>query len=114
MGTEYRTIVELPEFIRAASTAGMTEDERQGLIDQLAADPEAGISLGGGLFKIRVARQNQGKSGGFRVIYFFRSEDLPVFLLTAFAKNQQANISPKAKAALIELCDAIADQYGSK
>nr|WP_293374882.1 type II toxin-antitoxin system RelE/ParE family toxin [Nevskia sp.] len=38
-----------------------------------------------------------GKSGGVRVIYYFHDERMPLYLLTIFGKNQQANIS-KAEA----------------
>jgi len=37
---------------------------------------------------------------------------MPLFLLTIFAKNEQANISKKEQAALIALCDLIAETYG--
>ena len=34
-----------------------------------------------------------GKSGGLRIITFFGGVALPVFLMTLFAKNEQANLS---------------------
>lgn len=108
----YQTVVELPGYIRAATDAGMDEDDRERLIDLLAADPDAGISLGGGLYKIRLARKGGGKSGGYRIIYFYRDEDLPVFLLTAYAKNQQDNISPKARELFLAVIKVITDEYG--
>ena len=82
------------------------------LISALAIDPEAGISIGGGLGKVRFVRRDAGKSGRYRVIHFFRSRDMPLFLLTVFAKNEKANISPTERAELIELCDLIAKTYG--
>lgn len=107
------TVVETPEFIRRSRSAGMTDEEKAELISALAADPEAGISLGGGLRKVRLARRGEGKSGGYRMIHFYRSRDMPLFLLTVFAKNEKANISPTERAELIELCDLIADTYGN-
>ena len=111
VGTRYQTVVELPEFVRAADGAGMSEDERAELVTLLAIDPDAGVSLGGGLYKIRFARKGAGKSGGYRIIYFYRDETIPVFLLTAFAKNQQANISAQAREVYIRICKSIADEY---
>jgi hypothetical protein len=109
-----KTVVETEEFMRRATAIGMRDAEREALVNLLANDPEVGVALGGGLRKMRVARPSGGKSGGYRVLYFFRSESLPVFLLSVFAKNEQANISPKEKAALIGLCDRIASAYGAK
>jgi hypothetical protein len=103
--------VELPQFIRAAAAAGMTETEVKHLIDLLASDPHAGISLGGGLRKVRLAREGGGKSGGYRTIHFFSSPDIPVFLITCFAKNQRDNISKSERDQLIALCAELEAAY---
>ena len=112
MRERLQTVVETPEFIRRAKAVGMTEDDRADVVDTLAAHPEAGVSLGGGLRKVRVARKGGGKSGGFRVLHFYREEGLPLFLLTVFAKNERTNITPKEQAELVALCDLIAKAYG--
>jgi hypothetical protein len=106
------TVVETSEFIRRARSAGITDEEKEELISALAADPEAGVALGGGLRKVRFARPGGGKSGGYRVIHFYRSRDMPLFLLTVFAKNEKASLSRTERADLIELCDLIAETYG--
>jgi hypothetical protein len=61
--TYLQTVVELDSFLKQA-TAIMSDDERMGIVSYLAANPEAGVSLGGGLRKVRVAREGGGKSGG--------------------------------------------------
>jgi len=48
--------------------------------------------LGGGVIKQRVARQGQGRSGGYRTIIAFRSGNRSVFIY-GFAKNSKANLS---------------------
>ncbi len=106
------TVVETPEFLRRARSVGMNDADRAEVVDRLAADPEAGVELGGGLRKIRIARKGGGKSGGYRVLHFYREEGLPVFLLTVFAKNERANITAKERAELVGLCDLIARAYG--
>ena len=106
------TVVETQEYLRRAEKAGLDAEERSAIINYLANDPEAGASLGGGLRKVRIARAGSGKSGGYRVLHFYRSSEMPLFLLTIFAKNEQANISKKEQAALIALCDLIAETYG--
>lgn len=109
----HQTVVETPEFIRRANDIGLTDKDREDLVTYLAQNPEAGVSLGGGLRKVRVARPGGGKSGGYRVLHFFRTPDMPLFLLTVFAKNEKANISRKEQEQLIKLCDLIAQTYGS-
>ena len=42
----------------------------------------------------------KGKSGGVRVIYYFHSEMMPLYLLAAFGKNEKANISAEEKVIL--------------
>ena len=34
-----------------------------------------------------------GTSLSFQVVYFFHNEDMPIYLLTVFAKNQRANLT---------------------
>lgn len=48
--------------------------------------------LGGGVIKQRIARQGQGRSGGYRTIIAFRSGDRSVFMY-GFAKTSKANLS---------------------
>ena len=110
----HQTVIETPEFIKRANAVGMSDEDRMDVIDQLSENPEAGISLGGGLRKVRIARRSSGKSGGYRVLHFYRAPDMPLFLLTVFAKNEKANISRSEKADLIKLCDLIAETYGAR
>lgn len=84
--TRLQTVVELPEFQKRAK-AIMSELERESAINFIAADPEAGVSLGGGLRKVRIPREGGGKSGGYRTIYVFGGAHMPIFLITVFAKN---------------------------
>jgi hypothetical protein len=58
---------------------------------------EAGQSdadLGGGVYKVRAARQGAGKSGGYRVIVFFKSGER-TFYVYGFAKSSRDNIDEK-------------------
>ena len=49
-------------------------------------------NLGGGLFKLRLARKGQGKSGGYRTLLAYKHEEV-VFFMYAFAKNEKGNLS---------------------
>jgi hypothetical protein len=106
-----QTVVELPEFIRRASIL-MSEAERLGIVDYLAANPEAGLSLGGGLRKVRIPRDGGGKSGGYRTIYVFGGTHMPLFLVTVFAKNEKDNLTKAELAAAVQLSKRLLDTYG--
>ena len=65
----------------------------------------------GGFRKIRVARSGMGKSGGARVIYIFRDQTFPLFLITVFAKNKKSNLTKAERNALKKRADAIFESY---
>ena len=111
--TQLQTVVELPEFIRRAR-AIMREDERTELVGFVAANPEAGVALGGGLRKLRFAREGSGKSGGFRTVYVFGGAHMPIFLVTVFAKNERDNLGRAEQAELVALAKALVTQYGAR
>lgn len=91
----------------------MDDEERSALVDFVAANPVAGISLGGGLRKLRVPRAGGGKSGGFRTIYVFGGDHMPIYLVTIFAKNEQGNLSKVEQAAAVELSKVLIAEYGA-
>ena len=107
------TVVEMPDFQRRARAA-MTGAEREMLIDFLSVNPMAGVSLGGGLHKVRFARQGGGKSGGYRTIHFYRPDDGPVFLLTMFAKTEKSNLTARETEYLVQLGETVAAEYGKR
>ena len=87
-----RTGVETPAYLKAAS--GVLSDAlRATVVNMVAENPKAGVPLGGGVRKVRVARLGRGKSVWARVVFLFTGEDIPVFLLTVFATNEKANLS---------------------
>ena len=58
-----------------------------------AAESKPDSDLGGGVIKQRVARANQGKSGGYRTIILYRKGER-AFFVYGFPKNDRANITP--------------------
>ncbi|MBS1023148.1 type II toxin-antitoxin system RelE/ParE family toxin [Gluconobacter cerinus] len=109
--SKLQTVVELPEFIKRAK-ALMSDDDRMALINMLAAMPDAGISLGGGLRKVRFSREGGGKRGGYRTLYVFGGRQMPLFLLTVFAKNEKDNLTRSEQAALVDLSKTLIAKYG--
>ena len=102
------TIAELPEYIRSTSKL-LDAAERQDIVNYLAAHPKAGDLMEGtgGVRKLRWGRGNQGKSGGVRVIYYFHSDAMPLYLLTLFAKTERANLSRSERNELSELVNLL-------
>lgn len=93
----------------------MTDAERTELIDFLAAHPEAGVALGGGVRKLRFAPAGAGKSGGFRVVHFYRADsDKPLFLIAVFAKNAKSNLSAAELGQVVMAGEILAANYGRK
>ncbi|MGB9115461.1 type II toxin-antitoxin system RelE/ParE family toxin [Bradyrhizobium sp.] len=47
----------------------------------------------GGVRKLRWGLEERGKRGGARVVYFHHDAGMPLFALTAYAKNERADLS---------------------
>lgn len=93
-GTVPITVIETPEFLSA--TRKLIGDEtRAMLVDYLAYHPAAGdlIPGTGGVRKLRWGLEGRGKRGGARVVYFYHDPEVPIFVLTAYAKNERADLS---------------------
>jgi len=104
----FHTIAELPAY-RSCAEKHLSEEERQALIDYLAEHPKAGDVMRGtgGVRKLRWGKGGRGKSGGVRVVYYFHDERLPLYLLTLFAKNEQANLTADERRTLSALVDVL-------
>jgi len=109
------TVVETQEFLRRAKPL-MSDSMRADLVAFVAANPEAGevIPGTGGVRKVRWALEGAGKRGGARVIYYYHNERVPVFLLSAYAKNQKANLSQAERNVLKRLAEALLPGYVRK
>jgi RelE toxin of RelE / RelB toxin-antitoxin system len=108
-----QTVVETPTYLAIANKL-FSEEERADIVALVAADPECGdvIRGTGGFRKVRVARKGMGKSGGARVVYIWRNERFPVFLITVFPKNEKENLSMAERNALKKRADSIFETYG--
>lgn len=110
-----QTVVETPSYLRAAE-ALFSEAEREKIVSMVASDPECGevIQGSGGFRKVRVGRGGLGKRGGARVIYILRNENFPVFLITAYPKNEKANLTKKERNDLAKRANEIFNNYRSR
>jgi hypothetical protein len=77
-------------FARFARKECISDEELRDVVKQLEeGQPDA--DLGGDVYKMRIARPGEGKSGGYRAVVFFRSE-YRTFFVYGFAKSDRANI----------------------
>ena len=61
------------------------------LHSQLLENPKQGMSLGNGFYKIRIASDYSGKSGGYRVVTYYCNADT-VCLVHLYQKSELENI----------------------
>lgn len=95
------TVAETRMFQRKVAHL-LSESEREDLIAYVSEHPNAGVIMEGtgGIRKLRWARLGSGKRGGIRVIYYFHDESMPLYLLTAFGKNEKADLSRQERSLL--------------
>jgi len=94
--TDGMVILETPVFT-AQITDLITDDSYASLQHELRVNPDAGdvIPQGGGLRKIRWRSEGGGKRGGIRVIYYWYVPGDLIYMLLAYAKNKQSDLTPK-------------------
>ncbi|WP_034643010.1 type II toxin-antitoxin system RelE/ParE family toxin [Desulfovibrio inopinatus] len=107
------TVIETPTFLKDVKRAGLREEEHRELINFLAANPSAGVLMEGtgGVRKVRFAGEGSGKSGGYRVVYYFHNMDMPLFALALFAKNEKANLTKAERNQLRAIMPEIVKAY---
>ncbi len=64
----------------------------------------------GGIRKVRFPLENKGKSGSVRVCYTDFEEYEVTYLITAFTKNEQENLSAEEKTVLKKLVKALKNE----
>lgn len=96
----------------------LTDDNYRDFQEYLCDNPEIGdiIQGTGGVRKVRWALPNTGKSGGVRILYYYLNDDGTVYLLMAYAKSDQINISESDKQRLKQVITAIKQvhNYGKR
>ena len=88
-------IIETSVFTRQI-TELLSDDEYAELQFALVRRPEQGavIPRSGGIRKIRWSGSGRGKRGGIRVIYYWQVDEHQIFMLLAYAKNTQDDLTP--------------------
>lgn len=87
------------ERISDKKLCAMIKDLERGAID---------VDYGGGVIKQRLARENQGKSGGYRCIILFRIRQ-NAFFVYGFPKKERDNISLEEEQIFKDLAQQVCD-----
>ena len=87
------TVIETPVYSKKAQGL-LSDDEREEFAAFIAQNPTAGTVVrgSGGVRKVRWARSDAGKSGGFRMIYYNQLSREEIWLLILYAKNERSTI----------------------
>ncbi len=111
-----RTFIEVPLFTKRWKEIGLDDDELQQLQVMLLKNPQAGPVMEGtgGIRKVRFPLENRGKSGSVRVCYTDFEEYEVIYLITAFEKKDQTNLTTEEKAVLKKLVKSLKDEASKR
>lgn len=107
-----RQFIEVPLFTKRWAEIGLGNEELRALQIMLLKNPEAGpvIEGTGGIRKVRFPLENRGKSGSVRICYTDFDEYEVTYLITAFTKKEQENLSAAEKSVLKKLVKMLKEE----
>lgn len=107
-----RTFIEVPLFTKRWKEIGLDDNDLHSLQITLLKDPESGPVMEGtgGIRKVRFPLENKGKSGSVRVCYTDFAEYEMLYLITAFEKKEQENLSTEEKNVLRKLVKSLKNE----
>ena len=96
-------------FLKAIKKLGASDAELSALEAEIVGNPFAGDVIPGlkGIRKIRFAMSGKGKSGGGRCVYVTLHVEDRTYLLLAYAKSQQADLTQQHRKALLAILEEI-------
>ena len=96
-------------FAKAVKKLGMTEEEVRAVEEEIAADHTAGDVIVGtsGARKIRFAMRGKGKRGGGRAIYVVVVKEDVTYMITAYSKATQDDLTNDDKKAIKAFVDSL-------
>jgi hypothetical protein len=109
------TVVETVPYLTDVERL-FSADEQAKIVDIVSTDPLCGVVIPGtgGVRKLRVAASGRGKRGGARVIYLLGGDEVPVFLLAVFAKNEKPDLSQAERNNLAKMTAELIRGYRSR
>jgi hypothetical protein len=102
-------IVRLKPYLRACKAMELDQADMRAIELKIAAAPEAHPMIRGlrGVRKARVALPGGGKRGGARVIYYVSIPRAALFMLTAYRKNEQDDLTSDQRRAILTALETI-------
>ena len=90
----------------------MSDVEYSILQEALVFRPDMGVLIqgAGGLRKVRWKLEGKGKSGGVRIIYYWKTEDDQIYMLFVYPKSEQENLTSEQKKALKQIVERWSDE----
>ena len=85
----------------------LSDEDYQALQSYLMQKPDAGAIVrgSGGIRKVRWAPVGKGKSGGVRVIYYWKRPDHEIWMLTIYSKSERPSIPSHVLKQIAEAID---------
>jgi hypothetical protein len=104
-----RLFIYTEAFKRSWKLMGLDDEDAIELETELLKNPRLGdvIEGTGGARKMRIQLTGRGKRGGGRVIYIDIFEAEKIYLLFAYPKNVQDNLSPEQKKQIKKIVELI-------
>ncbi len=104
-----REFIYTKPFLDCWKRMGLNTEDLKLLENILLENPQKGdvIQNTGGARKLRIQLEGRGKSGGGRVIYLDIFEKEKTYLLLAYPKNVQENLTSQQEKILKEMVDII-------
>ena len=104
-----REFIYTKPFLACWKAIGLSDEDLKELEKALISNPQVGdvIQGTGGARKLRIQLDGTGKSGGGRVIYLDVFEKEKLYLLFAYPKSVQENLTPEQKQIIKKLIEAI-------
>ena len=109
-----RRVIRSSRYERAAVRL-LRSSVQQELEESIAAEPERHplIPGTGGFRKARWRRQDSGKGGGVRVIYYFMVRPDLAYLADLYAKNEKENLTHAERIQLKKITSEIQQEFGA-
>lgn len=92
---------------------GTSEEFRSFVVATISDDPMMGKLMPGtgGCRKSRFAGRGKGKSGGYRVVHYNGSDDVPILMLVVIDKGERDNLSQDERNTLRKLVQTYDAEY---
>ena len=104
-----RSFVELPAFEKCWKRLGLTDQDLFDLQDQILKYPDLATPLGNNVYKMRFSPRSlqKGKDTSNRVIYIDLVRDSKIYLVFAFSKADEANITDSQLSSFKRIADEV-------